>query len=383
MPVGTDVSVTLLRPLANARTIRFPSMARTALEGVLARDWTRHVIGLRAVPHTVAVRQIDRGLWRASFTPTYTLEAIAELGATFQWRDVIIQTSDDALAVACRALDSTAAKEAIVVVCDDNGPIDAVHLVAGEPVLGRRFPAGATDEETLAFVRHSATAPVVVTGSPPRAAALARTFGRNARTLDIGVEAGTPAEAIIGIAGTFGRPALQFLSSSSRSARTQEMRRLARWLWSASAAALVIAFAIERWGTSAALADVQRQRADISAQVSNAMVVRGRLDDETEAAAALGEREAAASRASGVIAAVAVALPPGTALTTLNVAGDSVTIEGESMRSAAVYEALRGVPMLEQVRLAAPLRQERQAGDIAVQRFAFNARIRSAPVSTR
>ena len=161
------------------------------------------------------------------------------------------------------------------------------------------------------------------------------------------------------------------------------MRRVARWLWIAAAAAVVVAFAIERWGVDAGLADVQRQRADVSAQVNNAMGVRARLEEEIEAATALAEREAAASRASGVIAAIAVALPPGTALTTLNVAGDSVTIEGESKRSAAVYDALRNVPALEQVRLAAPLRQERQAGDIAVERFAFNARIRSAPVSTR
>jgi Tfp pilus assembly protein PilN len=354
-------------------------MSRAALESVLARDWTRHVIGWRVTPHTVAARQIDRGVWRAAFAPTDTLEAIAEI----QWPDVTIQTSDDALAVACRTLGALEAKAAIIVVCDDNGPTDAVQLVDGEPVLGRRFPTGASDDEALEFVDRARGASVVVIGAPLRAAALARAIGRNARVLDIGVEAGTPASAIIGIAGTFGRPTLQLLSSSARDAQSRDMRRLARWLWIGAAAALVVAFAIERWGVSAALTDVQRQRADVSAQVNNAMGVRARLEEETEAATALAEREAAASRASGVIAAIAVALPPGTALSTLNVTGDSVTIEGESKRSAAVYDALRAVPMLEQVRLAAPLRQERQAGDVAVERFAFNARIRGTPVSAR
>ena len=93
--------------------------------------------------------------------------------------------------------------------------------------------------------------------------------------------------------------------------------------------------------------------------------------------------EAEASRASGVVAAITAALPRGTALTIMSVAGDSVMIEGESRRSATVYDALRGVPLLDQVRLAAPLRQERQADDVAIERFAFNARIRGTSVGSR
>ena len=171
---------------------------------------------------------------------------------------------------------------------------------------------------------------------------------------------------------------MQLLSASARVLHGREMARITRWLWIAAAAALFGAFAIERWGVGVALADVQQQRGDISPQVSNAMRTRVALEADVDAAATLGEREAAASRASGVVAAIAAALPPGTALTTLSVAGDSVTVEGESRRSAAVYDALRSVPALEQVRLAAPLRQERQANDDAIERFAFNARIRGA-----
>ena len=90
----------------------------------------------------------------------------------------------------------------------------------------------------------------------------------------------------------------------------------------------------------------------------------------------LAEREGNASRVSSVIAAVAVALPSGTTLTAIRVAGDSVTVEGESTRSAAVYEALRSVASLEQVKLAAPLRQERRGDEDAVELFAFSARVR-------
>ena len=38
------VRVTLLRPLANVRSLEFPRMPTSALEHVLSRDWARHVI---------------------------------------------------------------------------------------------------------------------------------------------------------------------------------------------------------------------------------------------------------------------------------------------------------------------------------------------------
>ena len=350
-PLGAAVSVTLLRPLANARTIAFPSMARRALEGVLARDWTRHVIGVRSTPHTAAARRLDGTEWRAAFAPTDTLDAIGEMAASSEWRDVVIQTSDDALAVVIRELGTSADKRApelFVIACDDKGATDAVQLRKGEPVLGRRFRAGATDDDAILFIDgaspHEHT-PVVVVGSPVRAAALARTIGgsgRHARVLDIGVEAGAPAPAIIAVAGAVGRPTKQLLSPAARATRAREMRRITRWLWIGVAAALVAAFSIERWGIGAALANVQRERADISAQVGNAMRLRTALESDVDAATTLGQHEAATSRTSGVLAAVAASLPPGTALTTLAIAGDSVTIEGESRRSAAVYDALRG-----------------------------------------
>jgi hypothetical protein len=376
-PIGVSVRVTLLRPLANARTLTFPSMSRDALESVLARDWTRYVIGVRATPHTVAARQIGHGQWRAVFAPTDTLEAIANVAEELKWGGFIIQSSDDALASVVG--DS---KESIVIACDDNGPTDAVQLREGEPVLGRRFHATATDD-ALAFVERNGAPSVVIIGAPISAARLAQTIGRSARVVDTQVGAGTPAGVIIATTGASGRPSLELLSPSARGGRSREIRRMSGWVWLATAAALIVAFAIERWGVSSALDDVRRRRADISAQVSNAMAARNGIEADAEAASALSEREAAASRVSGVIAAVANALPTGTSLTMLSVTGDSVTIEGESKRTATVYDALRTVSTLEQVRLAGPIRQERQAGDIAVERFAFNARIKNAPVQKR
>ncbi|MDQ2668438.1 MAG: hypothetical protein M3Z05_20960, partial [Gemmatimonadota bacterium] len=87
--------------------------------------------------------------------------------------------------------------------------------------------------------------------------------------------------------------------------------------------------------------------------------------------------------ASGAAAAIAVALPRSAALTLLTIAGDSLLIEGESPRSAEVYDALKHVPTIDRVQSAAPLRQERQAASAAVERFSFSARLRNGTANVR
>ena len=113
--------------------------------------------------------------------------------------------------------------------------------------------------------------------------------------------------------------------------------------------------------------------------MTDAVARRTTLESTTDAAAALAEHETSASRASTALATIALALPENASLSMLQVSGDSVNVDGDSDRSAEVYDALRGAPMLEGVRLAAPLRQERLADAEPVEHFSFAARIRRAP----
>ena len=92
------LQITLGRPLAHTRTLPFPPMARSAFERVVARDWTRHIIGIRATPHTVAGEPVDRGRWRAAFAPTDVLDALSQAAAEQGWSGVEIRTADDAIA---------------------------------------------------------------------------------------------------------------------------------------------------------------------------------------------------------------------------------------------------------------------------------------------
>ena len=380
--------VTLGRPVAHTRTLPFPTMARSAFERVVARDWARHIIGIRATPHTVAGEPVDRGRWRAAFAPTDVLDALSQAAAEQGWAGVDIRTADDAIAGAVRTLAPAESREAdlVAVVCDSTGPTDILHLRGGAPWLGRSLPAASGDNAVVAFAKaHAHRAPVVIFGGGPRAAALARTLGdkgHRTRVIDLGLPPDAMAAATLAVLGTLSPASLALRTPAVSKAREGQMRGVTRWLVVATAAALLAAFGLEHWRITTASNDVRLRRADISAAVSNAIAIRSAIEADVDVASALARREVQASRTSAVLAAVTLAMPMGTALTAVSVAGDSIFVEGESTRSAAVYESLRALPMLTAVKLASPLRQERQAGDVAVEHFAFNARVRDTDVRT-
>ncbi|MEP6622281.1 MAG: PilN domain-containing protein [bacterium] len=385
VPRPESVHVTLMRPLANARTLEFPRMPRAALERVLERDWSRYVIGMWSVPHTAAARMTKRGQWRCAFAPTEVLEAIAHASDAQGWHNVVVQTGDEALAVAARGITGTE----FVIACDHAEATDGVQLDDGEPIAGRRFPRPCNDADLLDFVHTTSGAKagdsyVTLIGPSARTRVISEVFGlERTRIISPGVRAGVSGNAVIAMAGTTGAPMLQLRSPAIRAANARGMRSMTAWLVLGTAAALILAFVIERAAVSSALASVKEQRAEISGQVRKAMADRNDVERSMNTAANLAEREAGASRRTGAIAAIAAALPPGSALTALGFSRDTVTIEGESAHSAAVYEALRTLPQLQQLQLAAQLRQDRQSGDVATEHFAFSAHTRARAPAPR
>lgn len=395
-PAARRVTIVLQRPLGQTRTVRLPRMARAVAESVLARDWSRHVIGLRATPHECSAHELARGQWQAAFAPADVLHALALAAEEQGWSDVELRATDDALATAARALGratKSASQQAAAdgaIVCDERGPTDALCVAPGAAPLGRRFLAGATNDDAITFLDRAEPNQTsrrgrgfIVFGAPDRARALARTLGaqgHRALHVELGLPSDASSLACIAAAAMHARAALPLAAPSMRAGNVEAARRLTRRFVLATVAALVVAFALARQETRQALIAVERQRADLAGQVRTALGARSALEDASDVATALAEREGRASHASVVAAAVATALPRSAALTALVVAGDSVLIEGESPRSAEVYDALRGVPILERVRLAAPLRQERLGGaGVPVERFAFSAHVRRRP----
>ncbi|MDB4881512.1 MAG: hypothetical protein JWL95_278 [Gemmatimonadetes bacterium] len=389
-PLARRVVATLCRPLAQSRIVPLPRMPRTTVERVLARDWTRHVIGFRATPHDVAAREVARHRWSSAFAPSSVLDALTAGAEEQGWRDFEIRTSDDALASIARgpASASNGAPAEFVVVCEDGMPTDAVYAPNGDPLLGRRFPGDASDDDVVAFIDAAVAdtvsaqrqRTVVVLGDGAPASTLVRSLvsrGHRAKVADLDLPAGPPM-ALIAAASMLQRARLPLSAAVTRDRVARSVRRLTWRLAFATVAALVAAFLLARWDVSRRLADVRQRRADISGAVRRAIATRAEMEGAADVATVLADREAHASRASEAAAAIALALPHGASLTVLSVSGDSVLIEGESPQSAVVYAALGRVPTLERIQSAAPLRQERQA-DSVIGRFAFSARLRASP----
>lgn len=385
-----DVAFTLQRPLASSRVVSFPKMRRAELESVLERDWTRYTIGLRAEHHLAAVMPIAGGRWCAAFAPVATLEALESSARAHGWQVRDIRTTDDALASAALHVMPTLARidDAVVVLCGAIAATDVAHLRRGAPVSGRQ-PLDGTASEIATFARRAlartsgsareTAATVLVVGDAERGAALARELGReglHAQYAPLAQLASESPAALLAAASLLHPARLPLVAPSEKSARLHRARVATRWLVAASIALLVAGFAIESHRIDAALSDVARQRAAIAPKVSDALARRARLDGATDAASALASYEAQASHASAAVAAIALLVPENASLSMLQISGDSVNIEGESDRSADVYAALRTSPTLDAVRLAGPLRQERQADDATVEHFAFVARLR-------
>jgi Tfp pilus assembly protein PilN len=380
--VNVDVAFTLLRPLATSRRVALPAMKRDDAESVLARDWTRYAIGWRAEHHVASARR-TRDAWRAAFAPAATLDALDAAARTHGWSVRDVRTADDALAAAARAALPAIARmdDAVVVLCGASGATDLVRLRLGEPVIGRQSRDG-TSAQVAAFAsdRNATPAMILLLGDAERADLLARELGLaglRAQRASLPSVAGESPATFLASAALLGRAALPLVAPAERVARIARSKLAMRWLAGAAVLLAVLGAVIENRHTARELAAVARARAAIATQVNDAIARRTRLESATEAATALAAHEQSASRASAALAALVVTLPPNTALSALQISGDSVTIEGESERSAAVYAALRAAPMLEEVRLAGPLRQERQADDETVERFAFVARLKA------
>jgi hypothetical protein len=389
-PPCRDVGFTVQRPLASTRTLVFPGMRRVEVEAVLERDWTRYTIGLRAEPHLAVVGPIDDERWRAVFAPVATLEALEAGARAHGWETLDVRTADDALAAAALQVMPTVARmdDALVVLCGATNATDVARLRRGAPVSGRQLLTGSASE-IVEFARRAlrpagarestGSTTVLILGDRERGETLARELGGEglrAQYLPLARFTSESPAALLAASALL-HPARQpLVAPSERAARLRRARTATRWLVAASLVLMVAGFAIENHRLSAALDDVARQRAALAPRVSDAVARRARLESAADAASALAGQEAQASHASAAIAAIALTLPENASLSALQIAGDSVNIEGESDRSADVYAALRAAPTLEAVRLAGPLRQERQADDAPVEHFAFVARLR-------
>jgi hypothetical protein len=164
----------------------------------------------------------------------------------------------------------------------------------------------------------------------------------------------------------------ELVSPAQRMRRMTTARRVARGLWLAATACLVLAVAIDYWGLARALAAVRAKRMTLAPQVTRAMAARDSLGALTGGIATLQRLTITAPRWSAFLTNVADFLPRDAHLVALRAAGDSAVLEGVAQQAAGVFEALQQMPRLAGVRAGAPIQRDVLPDGSVREHFAVN-----------
>ena len=138
---------------------------------------------------------------------------------------------------------------------------------------------------------------------------------------------------------------------------------------------LIVAAALEFWGTNRELAAVRARRAEIRSEVMPLVDTRdaiNRMNERTEAIRVL-EREA--PRWTRALFDLSLLLPSDSYITSLITRGDTLVIEATGTRAGEAMQALRRSGSLEDIRLEGLVERELEDGSTAVERYRLSARL--------
>ncbi|HEX6616911.1 MAG TPA: hypothetical protein VF046_11460 [Gemmatimonadales bacterium] len=244
--------------------------------------------------------------------------------------------------------------------------IEALVLEDGLLQAPRRFRRGSDPAWVL---EELGTTRIALVEFDDRGTELARTLTEaGAEALGLS-SAAAAAEYAAGCGG----PAL--LPERVRRLRDLRAARLARRLYLAAAALLVLAAGLELWGARRELDAVEARRTAHRAQVLKAMELREGIEQVEARVASLARAEAEVSRWSPALADVAQRLPRDAYLLSLSGTADTLRLEGLAGRAAGVFDAVRRVPGIKGVRADAPIRQEARDSATPVEHFLLAARL--------
>ena len=381
----TALTVVVARPLAHLRTIALPSMPRDMAERVLERDWDRYVIGHASGGYDVAARPLERGHWVAAFIGAELVAQISSAADACGIASLSIATADDVLVTAAQtALPSHARRgDVVAVLSAPEGHTDIAWGSNGVPRGGRHLPSSASADDVVKFLHDHglSRAPLVLFGDRRQGERLAEECARSGSQPHAATAHGdtvSNARSVLASLALSSVPVLPVHAPARRARVERSARAMTRWLLVGALFTFLGALVLEQAIVSRRVRAVREQRAAIAPSVARALALRDSVIRESDLLTGLAAREAAASRVGGVIASVVVALPRATTLSMIQIAGDSINIEGDAPNAADVYDALRKSGAIDQLKLSAPIRQTRTAvGDDRVDHFAFAGRPRT------
>jgi hypothetical protein len=157
--------------------------------------------------------------------------------------------------------------------------------------------------------------------------------------------------------------------------RRHSVRQLASRMWIAAAAVMLLAAGLYRAGLERELRVLGSVRQAGRGEVAAAMNVRESLEGIRSRLDILRRAERDGVRWTAVLDQVARTLPPDAWLTAFRADGDSVIMEGVAQRAAGVFDGLSTAKIIRSVRPSGAIRQEVSDSGPPVERFSLSARI--------
>jgi hypothetical protein len=379
---GLDIA--LLAPLVEVRRLELPPLQGDALRQLLTRNSARYFVGARGPQVTGAVTPVRKA--KEAATGVVAAAAAARLvtaiyGAARDagWTVESLAPAEGAWALAALELWPKGAWHGAALLVLHDAHTDLLQVEDGRVAALRRFRAGAADEAFIAEAIGSAAGTrIAAVGAAAPRLALATALQRRGISLlpppdEWAAIADNPDALAAAFTGPRAEPRLE--SDDARASREVRGRRTVTRALAGAAALLVLAALLELWGAYRELGALERQRAELRAQVTATLVGRTSVETAFRQLAALNTSQRSAARWSVVLSAIGQQLPEDAYLTAFRGRGDSVIVDGLAKHAARAFDAMERTTGLVNVRAAAPVRREAPSGGPAMEHFTIAARL--------
>lgn len=380
------IGVALLPRVAHVRTIEVPPLRLSETRAVVKRHASRYFPVVGGQP-TVAVRRVAGGgssrstrVLLAAAAPESLSEAVAAATVEHGGRAAYAVPAPEAWARGAVSLWPALRKGGVVTVLDEDR-ITVMEIERDSLSEARTLPADDLARVADLVGSIATEGPVALIGPPSRRALLREKIDAP-RSAEIPTILEPPPGSLADQPSAFAAVwasrcrELELVPDSRRDLESRPIRKLAVRLWVAAAALAVVAGGLELWGAHRELAAVSEQREILAPVVAQAMEIRATLTTAEDRISAARALDSTAPDWSGVLADVALHLPEDAYLAGLRGRADSLVLEGVAVRSAAVFEALGGMPGVVGVRAQSPIRREATREGNALERFTLAARLR-------
>jgi hypothetical protein len=376
---GGTLSIVLLRPLVEARTLELPPLRESEVQRVLARNAGRYFVNARG-PQLIGVAWPGRtrtDVRAVAAAPVRLVNAVQAAARDAGWSVHTIAPAESAWAAAAVAVWPEFSKRSAHLLVLQAERTDLVSLRDGRIVSIRKFRPGTVDAALIVAAVGSGTRD----GSTPRVGAVGTPQARKelAPALSAsGVMLASVPVAHADIAERPGQLAAMYADVATElSLRTDEVtamqrrqgNRLAAGFALAAGLLLIAAAGIELWGVRRQLHEVQAQRAALHSQLSATLIGQTSVETAYRQLAALSAAEGSAPRWTTILVRLSPILNTDAYFTAFRGRGDSVVVDGVADHAALVFRDLERTPGLSNIHAVAPVRREAPVGGDATERF--------------